>query len=130
MTFSGDTVVVGAESEDGVGTNRGAAYVFERDQGGAGNWGQVTKLTAGEPLTPLKNIPELETPPEPEEADVETHALGGRRVPAQRIDSTPKQSVTEEQSHPDCRQQEQEEAEKNLPPSSSGTSPGARAKSS
>ncbi len=41
--------MVGARLEDGAGTDRGAAYVFNRNQGGADNWGQVTKLTASSP---------------------------------------------------------------------------------
>src|SRR6202011_4377958 len=40
-----DTVVIGAENKS-VGT--GAAYIFERNQGGAENWGQVKELTAGD----------------------------------------------------------------------------------
>ncbi|MGD2246422.1 MAG: hypothetical protein PVI11_07745 [Candidatus Aminicenantes bacterium] len=47
--ISGDNVVVGALYEDGVGVNYGAAYVFNRNQGGADNWGEVTKLTASSP---------------------------------------------------------------------------------
>jgi hypothetical protein len=46
VAISGDTVVVGADGEDGAGSNRGAAYVFARNRGGADNWGEVTKLTA------------------------------------------------------------------------------------
>jgi hypothetical protein len=49
VAISGDTVVVGADLEDAGGylSNRGAAYIFERNQGGVGdNWGQVTKLVA------------------------------------------------------------------------------------
>lgn len=42
--ISGDTVVVGAPRND----DTGAAYVFERDAGGPGNWGQVAKLTASD----------------------------------------------------------------------------------
>jgi hypothetical protein len=49
VAISGDNVVVGAHYEDGVGTSRGAAYVFNRNQGGADNWGQVTKLSASNP---------------------------------------------------------------------------------
>ena len=45
VAVSGDTVVVGAPGDDG---SQGAAYVFQRDQGGAGNWGQVKKLTASD----------------------------------------------------------------------------------
>ena len=49
VALSGDYAVVGAPGNDGAGTDRGAAYVFYRDQGGADNWGQVAKLTAGDP---------------------------------------------------------------------------------
>ena len=48
VAVSGDTAVVGAHLEDPGPGNAGAAYVFSRDQGGAGNWGQVTKLTASD----------------------------------------------------------------------------------
>ena len=44
VSISGDTLVVGAPYEDGASSDVGAAYVFERDQGGTGNWGQVKKL--------------------------------------------------------------------------------------
>src|SRR5437660_2404787 len=43
--IDGDTVVVGA---GGKNTSTGAAYIFERNQGGAENWGQVKKLTASD----------------------------------------------------------------------------------
>jgi hypothetical protein len=39
-----DTVVIGASEND----PGGAAYLFERDAGGSGNWGQVAKLTASD----------------------------------------------------------------------------------
>ncbi len=45
VAVSGDTAVVGAPFE---GSRAGAAYVFQRDQGGAGNWGEVKKLTASD----------------------------------------------------------------------------------
>ena len=48
VAINGDTAVVGAWSEDSGGDQAGAAYVFERDQGGADNWGEVTKLTASD----------------------------------------------------------------------------------
>ncbi|MCH8010105.1 MAG: FG-GAP repeat protein, partial [Chloroflexi bacterium] len=52
VAISGDTIVAGASGEDGgVGDpldKAGAAYVFQRDEGGAGNWGEVTKLTASD----------------------------------------------------------------------------------
>jgi hypothetical protein len=46
VAIDGDYLVVGADREDGAGTNRGAAYLFYRNQGGADNWGQLFKLTA------------------------------------------------------------------------------------
>src|SRR5258708_39475724 len=39
VSINGDTVVIGAYQ-------KGAAYIFERNQGGAEHWGQVKKLTA------------------------------------------------------------------------------------
>ncbi len=48
VAISGDTAVVAARFEDSEGTNAGAAYVFQRNQGGQGNWGQVKKLTASD----------------------------------------------------------------------------------
>jgi len=49
VALEGDTLIVGADGEDGSGTDEGAAYVFYRDLGGVGNWGQVVKLAAGDP---------------------------------------------------------------------------------
>ena len=48
VAISGDTVVVGVGGDDDNGIDSGSAYVFERDQGGIGNWGQVTKLLASD----------------------------------------------------------------------------------
>ena len=48
VSVSGDTVVVGAYAEDDGGSRAGAAYVFQRSQGGADNWGEVTKITASD----------------------------------------------------------------------------------
>jgi hypothetical protein len=52
VAISGSTVVVGALFEDGGPsdplTDSGAAYIFERDQGGANNWGEVKKLSASD----------------------------------------------------------------------------------
>ena len=45
VATNGDTVVIGASSKN---SNTGAAYIFERNQGGAENWGQVQKLTASD----------------------------------------------------------------------------------
>jgi hypothetical protein len=50
VAISGDTVVVGASWKDGAGTARGAVYVFERNEGGEDNWGEVTKLTASDAM--------------------------------------------------------------------------------
>ncbi len=48
MSISGDVLVIGAYGEDSGGSDAGAAYVFERNQGGVDNWGQVKKLTASD----------------------------------------------------------------------------------
>ncbi|MCW5970331.1 MAG: FG-GAP repeat protein [Blastocatellales bacterium] len=45
VSISGDTVVVGAYFDDSL---RGAAYIYERNKGGADNWGEVKKLTASD----------------------------------------------------------------------------------
>lgn len=51
VSISGKYAVVGAPQgnlngiEDGYLENAGAAYIFNMDQGGAGNWGQVKKIT-------------------------------------------------------------------------------------
>jgi hypothetical protein len=44
--ISGDYAIVGAFSEDGSGTNRGAAYIFHRT--GANTWDAGTKITASD----------------------------------------------------------------------------------
>jgi uncharacterized repeat protein (TIGR01451 family) len=43
-SLSGDTLAVGARGAD-------AAYVFDRNQGGADNWGQVKKITGSDALS-------------------------------------------------------------------------------
>jgi hypothetical protein len=48
VAIDGDYLVVGADREDGAGTNRGAAYLFYRNQGSADNWGQLKKLAASD----------------------------------------------------------------------------------
>ncbi len=40
----GDRLLVGARQDNDNGTASGSAYIFERDQGGAENWGQIKKL--------------------------------------------------------------------------------------
>lgn len=53
VAISGDTIAVGAPYENGGDddpmSDAGAVYIFERDQGGPGNWGEVTKLSASDP---------------------------------------------------------------------------------
>ena len=48
VSISGDTAIVGADEDDDNGSLSGSAYMFSRDHGGADNWGQVKKLTAGD----------------------------------------------------------------------------------
>ena len=47
VAISGDRVVVGAEEATvGGNSSQGVAYIFERDEGGTDNWGQVKRLEA------------------------------------------------------------------------------------
>jgi len=46
VAVSGDTAVIGANGDEDAGPYSGAAYVFERNRGGADHWGEVAKLTA------------------------------------------------------------------------------------
>ncbi|MFC1981249.1 FG-GAP repeat protein [Chloroflexota bacterium] len=48
VSISGDTLIVGAVWDDDNGSNSGSAYLFERNQGGADNWGEIAKLTASD----------------------------------------------------------------------------------
>jgi hypothetical protein len=49
VSISGDTLVVGANAKNSAaGADAGAAYVFDRDDGGANNWGQTKILTASD----------------------------------------------------------------------------------
>ena len=49
VSISNDAIVVGANCDDiGSNSNQGSAYVFERNEGGADTWGQVTKVTASD----------------------------------------------------------------------------------
>jgi hypothetical protein len=43
-----DTAIVGAMRDLGANKGQGSAYIFERNQGGANNWGEVKKLTASD----------------------------------------------------------------------------------
>lgn len=47
VAISGNTVVIGAYSDRiGINFQQGSAFIFERDQGGLNNWGEVKKLVA------------------------------------------------------------------------------------
>lgn len=46
VAISGDTIVIGAFSDDHNGSSSGSAYIFSRDEGGENNWGLVKKVTA------------------------------------------------------------------------------------
>jgi hypothetical protein len=48
VAISGDTVIVGALGHSIGGNFPGAAYIFERNQGGANNWGEVKQLFASD----------------------------------------------------------------------------------
>jgi uncharacterized repeat protein (TIGR01451 family) len=49
VSINDDIAVVGARIADADGnTDQGAAYVFERNQGGASGWGEIAKLTASD----------------------------------------------------------------------------------
>ena len=50
VSIDGDTVVIGAYTDDDDGLNSGSAYVFTRDTAGdlASGWTKVAKLTAGD----------------------------------------------------------------------------------
>ena len=46
VASSDDTIVVGANSNDDAGSSSGSVYVFDRNEGGVENWGEIAKLTA------------------------------------------------------------------------------------
>ena len=49
VALDGDYAIVGANLEDGEGgSDRGSAYILDRDEGGTDNWGEVKKLTASD----------------------------------------------------------------------------------
>ncbi len=48
VSISGDTAIVGAPRNDDAGSASGSAYIFDRDHGGPGNWGEVTQLAASD----------------------------------------------------------------------------------
>lgn len=48
VAIDGDTAIVGARRQDGGGSSNGAAYLFERNEGGPDNWGETKKLVASD----------------------------------------------------------------------------------
>lgn len=48
LRLDADFAVIGAALEDEKGMNAGAAYIFNKNEGGTNNWGQVKKLTAND----------------------------------------------------------------------------------
>ncbi len=48
VAIDGDTIIIGAQGDDDKTYNAGAAYLFERNQDGPDNWGQVKKFTASD----------------------------------------------------------------------------------
>jgi len=46
VSISGDTVIIGAQSDNDMGAGSGSAYIYERNEGGIDNWGEKKKLTA------------------------------------------------------------------------------------
>ena len=48
VAIDGTTIVIGARSADVTGTNDGAVYIFDKDQGGTDNWGLVQKVVGSE----------------------------------------------------------------------------------
>jgi hypothetical protein len=46
MRIFGETLVVGARNDNEAAADAGALYFFDRDAGGAGNWGETLKLLA------------------------------------------------------------------------------------
>ncbi len=50
VDIDGDLIIVGERDGDGAVDNSGAAYLFGRNQGGAGAWGEVARLTASDGL--------------------------------------------------------------------------------
>ena len=49
VSISGDIAIVSAPRNNDPAIESGSAYVFDRNEGGAGNWGQVAKLTPSDP---------------------------------------------------------------------------------
>lgn len=48
VAISGDTIVVGTNRDNTAALNLGSAYIFQRDEGGSNNWGEVKRLVASD----------------------------------------------------------------------------------
>lgn len=48
VSISGDTALVGVPDDDDAGAGSGSTYVYQRNAGGADNWGEVKKLIASD----------------------------------------------------------------------------------
>ena len=48
VAIEGNTAIIGASGDDDGGTFAGAAYIFEQNNGGTNNWGEVKKLVASD----------------------------------------------------------------------------------
>jgi hypothetical protein len=48
VAISGIDIIIGAWNDDEAGSNSGASYIFNKDYGGVGTWGNVVKLTASD----------------------------------------------------------------------------------
>lgn len=46
LSLSGEVAIISAAYDDDAGNGSGSAYVFNKNEGGLNNWGQLTKLTA------------------------------------------------------------------------------------
>ena len=46
VALSGSTALVGAVDDDSVANNAGAVYIFQRDQGGSGQWGEDVEFVS------------------------------------------------------------------------------------
>jgi formylglycine-generating enzyme required for sulfatase activity len=48
VSISGDTAVVGVPYSDDAGSDSGSAHIFQRNQGGGDNWGEIAEITASD----------------------------------------------------------------------------------
>ena len=48
VSISNDNAIVGAKTNDDIGSNSGSAYIFNINEGGANNWGETMKITASD----------------------------------------------------------------------------------